>query len=631
MKTWQEVGRFTVDTRYDRRTRSWVTAVTGPTFDVFDTHGNHIAAIYSGTKEGAVAAQAQRVAEVEALEAALRSEEQNDAQDGRDYPEPTNESAERTVTAEQLPVVIEAVGKFRDRALRLGMTEEQAPRVEVIATERVYDVRDADGEPTTRPYPDGLEAEDIAVGTVDLVTFRIISEPVRWDGWRFVAVLEAVQVADGDDPGVLTGNIHPASQHGSGWVWETAVRRLPDAVLPEGKYTRHTDASVCDHCGKRRNRAQTFVVQHTDGRTMQVGRSCLRDFTGGTSAERIYDLLRDLFDTAEEKWSYDPYENYDPTGDGKRTRTYDVHTFVLAAHILARKTGLVTRKQAREWNYSKVATADQVEKLFIDKPATELRYVINSATEDDKVYVDDCIKWAFNLDEKTEFNASLRQAVRMGAATSKTSGILAYLPAAYSRHMGTIAERQLKQQDKVSSQFQGSVGDKINRTLRVTFQRWFETQFGSTQLIILEDETGNKYKWWTGGRELRVGYQAEVKATVKGHENDRDGNVTVVTRVTPLKGTDWRQTLSQPEEAPTALDPAAVVPGSRAWTLVPDIDITNERTARDIWNALYDAHKDGEPDGPADPGRFSEWWPAARELATAHPEVVEGLWRRWVR
>ena len=629
MKTFKEVGRFTVATRYDRRTRSWETAVTGPTWDVFDFEGNKVEVIYSGTKEGAAVAQAQRVAEMDALEALYRAEEQNDAQNHYDYPEPTNESSERTVTVDQLPVVIEAVGKFRDRALRLGMTDEQAPAVEVISTVRVYDARDVNDDAVTRPYPDGLEAEDIAVGTIDLVTFRIRSEPVRFDGWRFVAVLEAVQVLDGDDPTVLTGNLYPASQHGGGYRWETTVRRLPDAVLPVGKYTKDTDASVCDHCGKRRNRAQTFVVQHTDGRTMQVGRSCLRDFTGGTSAQRIYDLLRDLFDTSD-KWSYDPYENYDGNGSGNTARIYDVYNFILASHITARKNGLVTRKQAKEWNHSKVATADQVEKLFIDKPATELRYVINSATEDDKAFVVSAMNWAFNLDDKTEFNTSLRQAVRMGSANPKTSGILAYLPAAYNRHIGTIVERQ----SKVPTEFQGFIGEKINRTLTVTFQRYFETQFGSSQLVIMEDDNGNKYKWWTSGREVKVGYRAEIKTTVKAHDVDRGDNVTVVTRVTPVKGTDWKQTRPELEHgyiASAVPEVGTTGPGSRAYTLVPDIDMTNERTARDIWNALYDASQDGEPDGPADPGRFSEWWPAARELATAYPQEAEALWRRWVR
>lgn len=629
------MGRFTVDTKYDRRTRSWVTAVTGPTFDVFDLDGNQVPAIYSGTKEGAAVAQADRVAEMEALEAALRSEEQNDAQAGNDYPEPTNESTERTITVDQLETVLEAVGKFRNRALRLGMTEEQAPRVEIVTTFRVYDARDVDGDPVTRPYPDGLEPEDIAVGTVDMITFRIVSEPVRWDGWRFVAVLEAVQVLDGDNPEVLTGNLYPARQHGSGYVWETAIRRLPDAVLPEGKYTKNTDASICDHCGKRRNRAQTFIVQHTDGRTMQVGRSCLRDFTGGTSAERMYDLLRDLFDTSE-AWSFDPYQDYDGIGGGNTARIYDVYNFVLAAHITARKNGLVTRKQAKEWNHSKVATADQVQKLFIDKPATELRSVINSATDDDKAFVVAAMNWAFTLNDTSDFNISLRQAVRMGHANPKTSGILAYLPAAYNRHIGTEVERKAKA-NTVPSEFQGFVGEKINRNLTVTFQRYFETQFGSSQLVVMEDDKGNKYKWWTSGREVKVGYRADIKATVKGHDVDRADNVTVLTRVTPLKGTDWVQVRPELEHgyiASAVPEAGTTGPGSRAWTLTPDpdpIDMTNERTARDIWNALYDAHKDSEPDGPADPGRFSEWWPAARELAIAYPDDAEALWRRWVR
>jgi len=54
-------------------------------------------------------------------------------------------------------------------------------------------------------------------------------------------------------------------------------------------------APVCDHCKQARMRRDTYVVQHDDGRTMQVGSTCMHEFLT-TDPTRLTIAARLLFD-----------------------------------------------------------------------------------------------------------------------------------------------------------------------------------------------------------------------------------------------------------------------------------------------------------------------------------------------
>lgn len=54
---------------------------------------------------------------------------------------------------------------------------------------------------------------------------------------------------------------------------------------------------VCEHCNSNRYRKNTYIVRNkTTGEFKQVGKSCLKDFTHGMSAEAVTQYMS-LFDT----------------------------------------------------------------------------------------------------------------------------------------------------------------------------------------------------------------------------------------------------------------------------------------------------------------------------------------------
>lgn len=64
--------------------------------------------------------------------------------------------------------------------------------------------------------------------------------------------------------------------------------------IPERYYTAKP---VCEHCKSNRYRKETYIVRNTvTGEFKQVGKSCLKDFTNGLSAEAVAQYIS-YFDT----------------------------------------------------------------------------------------------------------------------------------------------------------------------------------------------------------------------------------------------------------------------------------------------------------------------------------------------
>jgi hypothetical protein len=89
----------------------------------------------------------------------------------------------------------------------------------------------------------------------------------KYNGWNFLATLVHTQ----------EGNV---------------IRSVPGFEAPVDYRDR---LPVCDHCKTARNRHDTYIVRHDDGRTMQVGSTCMRDFLA-TEPGRLTNAAQILFE-----------------------------------------------------------------------------------------------------------------------------------------------------------------------------------------------------------------------------------------------------------------------------------------------------------------------------------------------
>lgn len=82
-----------------------------------------------------------------------------------------------------------------------------------------------------------------------------------------------------------------------------------------------------------------------------------------------------------------------------------------------------------------------------------------------------------------------------------------------------------------SSEWQGEVGDRIERYLTVTKVTSLEGgYYGPSTFHLFLDESGNEYCWTTSAKILEVGESYEIRGSIKALQTYKGKNQTVLTR-----------------------------------------------------------------------------------------------------
>lgn len=83
-----------------------------------------------------------------------------------------------------------------------------------------------------------------------------------------------------------------------------------------------------------------------------------------------------------------------------------------------------------------------------------------------------------------------------------------------------------------ASAYQGSIGERIIRTLTVVNAVSKETQYGHTLIYEMTDTDANQYLWASSSKTtvLEVGGTYTLKGTVKEYTNSKNNKITILTR-----------------------------------------------------------------------------------------------------
>ena len=303
-------------------------------------------------------------------------------------------------------------------------------------------------------------------------------------GWEFVARIDHANEA---------GNI----------VRSTGMRDLP------GHF--RSSEPVCDHCGHKRRRRDTFVVFHETEGYKQVGSSCLKDFLGHGDADRIAKL-------AELLASIRGFARGSFDGDLRDERFIDTEAYLscVAETILVR--GFVSKKMAFETGATSSASRALDAYLAGDRVSSEAIELAQAA-----------LNWAMNLDETEEqpLNDYLHNcwvAANAPVIESRTVGIAASIVGVYHRN-------QQPKRPVAESQHVGTVGQKLEIEVDVIDSRFLDS--GST-LVTMHDKAGNVLKWFASGAGFKRGDSKRIIATVKAHGAYKGRNETIITRAKAL-------------------------------------------------------------------------------------------------
>lgn len=307
------------------------------------------------------------------------------------------------------------------------------------------------------------------------------------------------------------------------------IKKCYDVEVPERYYT---SKPICEHCNSKRSRKDTYIVQNTEtGEFKQVGKSCLKDFTCGMSAEGIAYYIS-LFDELI-KGEYIE-KGFHPT---RYIKTVDAMHYIAETikHFGYVKSDGVrpTKQRARE--YYEVEHG-MICGIFTKELKEEMSSVLFDANSNySKKLVNNILTWIDKQIEDNNYFHNLKTVCSLEYITFDNFGLLASVFPVYDRNLEKEKQRLKEQEKDKKSKYMGNVGDRI--TVQIAdfkiITAW-ETEYGLTKIFKIVDTDGNVYIWKTSGG---IADDAkEIVGTVKGHNEYNGIRQTELTRVRVKRG-----------------------------------------------------------------------------------------------
>ena len=337
-----------------------------------------------------------------------------------------------------------------------------------------------------------------------------------------------------DDAHVYTGDIKYIDVEVSGkaiinnWVFVATlehtdkgniVRAYDGQEVPQWAYTVE---AKCDHCKTKHTRKDTYIVRNTEtGEFKQVGRSCLKDFTNGLSAEMVAAYLSYL-DTLE-KSSID-FSSSKPY--------YNVKEYLFYVAETVKHFGYLSKANA---GYNGTPTSCRAFRYMVCPNAQERKEMesigFEACTEENENTVVTALQWLNAQDDDFGYIHNLKIACSREYCESRDFGIIASLLPAHFKAMEKESERLAREAAKANkpkTNWVGEVGERIEIIADCKCVASWYSDFGPGYLYKFTSNDGNTFTWKTG-KAVDDG-KVVLKGTIKAHTEFNGEKQTELTR-----------------------------------------------------------------------------------------------------
>lgn len=377
------------------------------------------------------------------------------------------------------------------------------------------------------------------------IIFRTIAtEAVKYqdaDGFERVRTFHMVEVG-GPTPRI------------NGWAFIATLAHTAEGVIvcevpgttQEGELIPYrTVKAVCDHCGKARNRIDTYVLRSDAGAYKQVGSSCLRDFLGHANPGDLASMAEYLADAGRLAGGAED-EGWGMGGSGRGEDDWSTEGFVSMTAAVIRRFGFVSKGKSEEMGRpsTSLETQDVYTANYKHGCNTDGGYCADmkcqyarrgghvAVTDADVTKGEAALAWIRAMDREGlgDYLYSLHVACAGEAVNRRQYGLVASLVSAYDRATEEATEKAAAPiltnewigTPGVRQQIMGLIVKKVIAN---------ETQYGVTMIHKFEDAEGRAYTWFCSGEPFEEGVTVNVDATVKAHDEYRGRKQTILTRV----------------------------------------------------------------------------------------------------
>lgn len=289
-------------------------------------------------------------------------------------------------------------------------------------------------------------------------------------------------------------------------------------ALPEGLEERE---NYCEHCHNNRQRVHLFILEEeSTGEQIQVGRTCVKDFTGWhQNPEQVAEWYQgiSMVDEFESLGSFSGFVNY----------RYDALKVIAHSAYHTDKHGY--RKSA-DGTTDSPSTA---------KRTRESMNNLDSKTLEDEGYytkAEEVLEWILGK-SITEYGyfRDLKTLAEIGVVPSDKIGIMASAYHVFGKEIQKKQEKKVEQEEnhetKPESNFVGIVGERKVHQLIFDRQITFDTEYGYMGIQFFHDKDGNVYLWKTSKYlSFEAGEQVMLNGTMKEHSEYNGIKQNVLTR-----------------------------------------------------------------------------------------------------
>lgn len=254
---------------------------------------------------------------------------------------------------------------------------------------------------------------------------------------------------------------------------------------------------------------------------MQVGSSCIDDFSGSKDPQDVLRLANQFAEV------FDEISHEEGLGTGGSAYHYvDMEDVLSVAAALVRVDGGWV---SRDRGGLSGCTVDWIIQVMGD-PKTKASLV----EDGDRAVGAKIVSW-LNSDEfevgTDIYRSNLKAMARQGAVKPKAMGLAGSAVATYAREMNL--QRQRERESQWVSEKIGEPGEKVERQVCVEKKIPLETAFGISVLHILRDtETNAKMTWFNSGAgKFYEGETYHITGRVKSHREREGLQETQLTRV----------------------------------------------------------------------------------------------------
>lgn len=308
-----------------------------------------------------------------------------------------------------------------------------------------------------------------------------------------------------------------------GYSYVAAIEKTENGNLILGgigyDLSRYRNSELsCDHCKTKRNRKKTIIVKTPEGKLIQIGRSCVKDFLGVNFEDELKALesLIVYLRTDSEDGEYfgkSPYHGY------------NIESFLSYTAASIRTRGWVSTTVGHEQSITptkdivfNALSSHRKDSLVVEKEDVE---VAKKALE-----------WVLSITPDSDFTHTLLTIAKNGFVTWNTGGYAAAIIKVYEVHMNKTVSKN-NQIDFSKSEFVGEIGSRIQAKVKVLSKKIVDSYYGSSTVITFVTPDGNILTTFASGSISDVEREEEltIKGTVKNHNIFRDSKQTILNRV----------------------------------------------------------------------------------------------------